>query len=103
MQHLWPPTYSEDLTKLAILPDYECPLMLCLVFGLIKKMDFQGESLNLFKSKIIKIFIFFSRKSLGAHIMLKLFFDEATKLCKISEDTYDWTTWLILCKTFLNE
>jgi hypothetical protein len=35
-RHLRRPTHSKDLSKLAVLPDYRCPLMLCLGWGLVK-------------------------------------------------------------------
>ena len=65
---------SKGLTKLAILPDYKRPGMLCLALPArrkVQKLDFQSEfsmskiirsSLNFFSSK---------NKKLGAHFLLK--------------------------------
>ena len=44
--HLRQPKFSNGLTKLAILPDYKHPRMLCLALppcGKVRKLDFQSE------------------------------------------------------------
>ena len=45
-RHLQQPNFSNGLTKLAILPDYKCPGMLCLALPAlrkVRKLDFQRE------------------------------------------------------------
>ena len=73
-RHLRRPHFSKRLPKLAILPDYKCPRMLCLPLPArrkVRKLDFQSEFSI---SKIIRIFLnFFSLKNnrLGAHFLLR--------------------------------
>ena len=58
-RHLRRPHFSKRLSKLAILPDYKCPRMLCLALPArrkVRKLDFQSE---FSMSKIIRISLIF--------------------------------------------
>ena len=97
-RHLRRPHFSKGLTKLAILPDYKHPGMLCLALpagSKLQKSDFQSEFSS---SKIIRIsLIFFSLKNnkLGAHFFVTSTF-KLLKMVKSGRDAYNLGLWLIL-------
>ena len=81
-RHLRRPHFSIRLTKLAILPDYKHPRMLCLALPArrkVRKLDFQSE---FSMSKIIRISLNFFITSIKKTLLLKLgqIFDELAKL-----------------------
>ena len=77
-RHLRQPNFSNGLTKLAILPDYKLPGMLCLALlahTKVQKVVFQSE---FYISKIIRmllIFLSLKKNRLDAHLLLSRFFD----------------------------
>jgi inner membrane protein involved in colicin E2 resistance len=68
------PIFQRGLQKLAILPDYKHPGMLCLALPArrkVQKLDFQSE---FSMSKIIQIsliFVSLKNNKLGSHFLLK--------------------------------
>ena len=73
-RHLRRPHFSKGLTKLAILPDYKCPGLICLALPArrkVRKLDFQSE---FSKSKSFRIFFSLKNNRLGAHFLLRWFF-----------------------------
>jgi hypothetical protein len=109
--NLQQPTHSKDTTKSDILPDYKHPWMLCLTLRTrqkVLKYDFQSEFSMPKIIRIFPIFVSIKNKSLVANILVTLIskplyllktcpiFDEAAKLFKSSEDSYNLGVCIIL-------
>ena len=100
------PFFSKGLTKLAILPNYRHPLILCLAFRScqkLRKSNFQSEFLcqkssetfwHFFQCRIILVTSILKALYLLSKIMP--IFDDPAKLCKAMEYAYNQGVGVIL-------